>query len=176
MGKDTWYDSKGLTTGAVGCVSSLAQDAADTEVAATVDVGDGERGLALEGVGEVVECRLVDGALELGGVGEEVEDTGCEVTSQAGSAFFFADVDLEVGAGEGTILDTAAAGATLGVEAKNVLCGQEIDELAVATEASGRGEDLGLVGTHGQEVKRLCVEGPVPVARHCQLIVRMMGT
>lgn len=75
--------SKEPTTRTVGCIASLAEYASDAEVAAAVDVGYGERSFAFESVGEVVECRLVESALQLCRVGEEVEETWCEVTSQA---------------------------------------------------------------------------------------------
>jgi hypothetical protein len=91
----TGNNVRGLTTRAVGCVAGLTEDTSDTEVAATVDVGDGERRSALESVSEVVERRLVESALELRWVGEEVEEAGREVTSQTRSAFGLTDVDLE---------------------------------------------------------------------------------
>ena len=74
--------SEGLTTRAVGCVAGLTKDASNTEVAAAVDVGHSKRRCSLESVGEIVESRLGKCALELCWVGEEVEDTGCEVTPQ----------------------------------------------------------------------------------------------
>ena len=67
---------------AVGCVAGLTKDASDTEVAATVDVGHGERRRSLKNASELCECRLVESALELRWVGEEIEETRCEVTSQ----------------------------------------------------------------------------------------------
>ena len=50
--------SGGLTTRAVGRVTGLTKDTANTKVAATVDVGHGERRSSLESVGEIVESRL----------------------------------------------------------------------------------------------------------------------
>ena len=69
-------------TGAVGCVAGLTEDSSDAEVAAAVDVGHGERRRSLKNASELCECRLVESALELRWVGEEIEETRCEVTSQ----------------------------------------------------------------------------------------------
>jgi hypothetical protein len=123
----------------------LTKDTSDTEVAATVDVCHGERRSALESVSEVVERRLVESALELCWVGEEIEEAGCEVTSQTRSAFGLTDVDLEVGACERTILNAASSGTTEFSKAKNVLPGSEFDVFAVATEAGRRREDICLI-------------------------------
>lgn len=69
-------------TGAVGCVAGLTEDSSDAEVAAAVDVGQGERSCSLESVREVVERWFGESAFELCWVGEEIEDAGGEVTSQ----------------------------------------------------------------------------------------------
>jgi hypothetical protein len=142
----------------------LAKDASDAKVATAVDVGHGEGCSSLEGVGEVVESRLVESALELCRIGEEVEDAWGEVTSQARSALGLADVDLEVGACKGTVLDAAAAGTAEGSKAKDVLARGEFDVVTVATEAGCWREDLGLEGCCRVAVFRDGVEGPVPVA------------
>jgi hypothetical protein len=134
----TGNNVRGLTTRAVGCVAGLTEDTSDTEVAATVDVGDGERRSALESVSEVVERRLVESALELRWVGEEVEEAGREVTSQTRSAFGLTNVDLEVRACERTVLNAASSGTTELSKAKDILSGSEFDVFAVATEAGCR--------------------------------------
>ena len=157
----------GLTARAVGCVASLPEDTADTEMPAAVDVGYGERRCSLERVGEIVECFLGESALELCWVGEEVEETGCEVASQTRSALSFTDVDLEVGAFKGAVLDAASARATELSKTEYVLSGSEFDVFAVATEAGRRREDLCLVWRCGVTVVRLCVERPVPVSFCC---------
>ena len=132
-------------------------------MAAAVDVGHGERSGSLESVGEVVECWLSKSALELCWVGEEVEDTGCEVASQTRSTFRLANVDLEVGTCEGTVLNAASSGTTELSEAKDILPRSEFDELAVATEAGCGREDISLERLGRVTVIRLCVERPVPV-------------
>ena len=128
-------EDKGLTTRAVGCIASLTKDASYTEVTATVDVGDGERRRSLKSVRELCECRLVESALELRWVGEEVEEAGRKVTSQTSSALGLTDIDLEVGACEGAVLNAASSGTTELSKAKDVLSGSEFDVFAVATEA-----------------------------------------
>jgi hypothetical protein len=105
-------------------------------VAATVDVGDGERRRSLKNASELCECRLVESALQLCWVGEEVEKTRCEVTSQTRPTLRLANVDLEIGACEGTVLNTASSGTSELCKAKDVLSGSEFDPFAVATKAS----------------------------------------
>lgn len=129
-----------------------------------VDVRYGERTRALESVREVVESGFGERALELCRVGEEVEDTRCEVASQTRTAFSLADVDLEVGACEGTILHAASAGTTEGSEAKDVLSGSKFDVVAIAAKASCGREDLCLEGFCRVTVVRLCIKRPVPVS------------
>lgn len=158
-----------LTTRAVGCVASLTKDTSDTKVAAAVDVRHGERSSSLKSVSEVVECRLGKSALELCWVGEEVEDTGCEVTSQTRSTLRLANVDLKVGARERTVLNAASSGTTELSKAKDVLSGSEFDVLAVATEAGCGREDICLEGLCRVTIVWLRIKGPVPVSVRCQL-------
>jgi len=114
-------------------------------------------------VREIVESRLVKSTLKLCWVGEEVEDTGSEVTSQTRSTFRLTDVDLEVGTCEGTILNAASSRTTKGTKAKDVLSRSKFDVFTVATEASGRREDFCFERLCGVAVVRLCVKRPVPV-------------
>ena len=137
-------------------------------MAAAVDVGHGERRSSLESVGEIVESWLGESALELCWVGEEVEDTRREITSQTRATLRLANVDLEVGACEGTVLDAASSGATELSKAKDILSGSELDVFAVATEASCGREDLGLEWFGRVTVIRFCVERPVPVSVNYQ--------
>jgi hypothetical protein len=133
-------------------------------VSAAVDVRHGERTRALESVREVVESGFGERALELCRVGEEVEDTRCEVASQTGSAFSLADVDLKVGACEWPILNAASAGPTEGSEAKDVLSWSEFDVFAIAAKASCGREDFSFEGLCRVTVVRLCIKRPVPVS------------
>jgi hypothetical protein len=138
-------------------------------VAAAVDVDHGERSCSLESVREVVERWFGESAFELCWVGEKIEDTGCEVTSQTRSTLGLADVDLEVGACEGAVLDAASPRTTKLVKAEYVLSGSECDVFSVAAEACCGREDLCLVWGCGVTVVGLCVERPVPVSICCQL-------
>jgi hypothetical protein len=126
-----------LTAWAVGCVAGLTKDTSNAEVTAAVDVGDGERRRSLKCASELCECRLVESALELCWVGEEVEETGSEVTSQTRPTLRLANVNLEVWACEGTVLNTTSSGPSELSKAKDVLSGSKFDPFAIATEASG---------------------------------------
>lgn len=136
-----------LTTRAVGRITSLPQQATHTEVTAAVYVCNGERGSSLKSAGEAGKVGLIDSLLLLRGIGEEVEDSGKEIAPQTLSRpILLSNVDPEVGLGEGAILDATTTGAALLVEAKGVLAVGNIDKFTIAAEASGRREDLGVVG------------------------------
>ena len=116
---------------------------------------------------KIVKRRFVKSTLKLCWVGEEVEDTGSEITSQTRSTFRLADVDLEVGTCERAILNAASSRTTKGTKAKDVLSRSKFNVFTVATEASGRREDFCLERLCRIAVVGLCVKRPVPVPVRC---------
>jgi hypothetical protein len=132
-----------------------------------MDVRNRERSGSLESVSEIVESRLIERALELCWIGEEVENTRSEIASQTRATFGLTNVDLEVRACEWTVLDATTTRAAESRKAEYVLPRSKFNKLAIATEAGCRGEDLCLVRSCGVAIFGYCVKRPVPVAIRC---------